>query len=54
MVLISISKETGLPLTREELGELSYEYHHGMADIMSPEEFMDKRLTYIDKKIGAV
>jgi|APSaa5957512493_1039668.scaffolds.fasta_scaffold971918_1 hypothetical protein len=54
MVQISISKETGLPLTSIELMDMAYEYHHGYADIMTPEEFMDKRLYYVDKKIGAV
>jgi hypothetical protein len=50
MVLISISKTTGLPLTLAELNDLSYEYHHGFADIMSPEDFMDKRLNYQDNE----
>lgn len=54
MVLISISKDTGLPLTASELEELVYEYNHGMADIMSPEEFMEKRLDFKEQKIGAV
>jgi len=54
MVLISINRDTGLPLTREELKELAYEYHHGLADIMTEEEFMDKRLTFKEQKIGAV
>ena len=50
MVLISISKETGLPLTAQECNDLSYEYWHGYADIMSPEDFMDKRLDYQDNE----
>lgn len=54
MVLISINKYTGKPLTKSELDELVYEYNHGMADIMSPEEFMDKRLYYVEQKVGAV